>query len=284
MVGAGHGARVTPSSGQGARRPPSTPGRGAARRRARGPGRGSIRENACHRTARLWHDVKPRCPLGRKEKEAAGTDAVSSTGSSAADAFRTSRRGHARFREPGIPARLSGEKCLERGLGPEGLSPESGWLRRPRRLEDTDSIWKNLAHLPPRPCGSCSLLCHRCNNGAHLRGVRGGACGGERAHDSAEPAGVTSGRAGAGRTPLARIHWRGKIFCSLLTITFSQQEKLGRAFVRGHVADLLAHLTSVCTPKQLDQTANWGAHGTRNGVPVPYQALSQATTHLALLR
>lgn len=78
-----------------------------------------------------------------------------------------------------------------------------------------DSIWKNLAHLPPRPCGSCSLLCHRCNNGAHLRGVRGGACGGERAHDSAEPAGVPSGRAGAGRTPLARIHWRGKIFCSL---------------------------------------------------------------------
>ncbi|XP_073747243.1 uncharacterized protein [Callorhinus ursinus] len=37
MVGAGHRARVTPSSGQGARRPPSTPGRGAARRRARGP-------------------------------------------------------------------------------------------------------------------------------------------------------------------------------------------------------------------------------------------------------
>ncbi|XP_044945444.1 translation initiation factor IF-2-like [Mustela putorius furo] len=37
MVGAGQRARVTPSSGQGARRPPSTPGRGAARRRARGP-------------------------------------------------------------------------------------------------------------------------------------------------------------------------------------------------------------------------------------------------------
>ncbi|XP_047586156.1 translation initiation factor IF-2-like [Lutra lutra] len=37
MVGAGQWARVTPSSGQGARRPPSTPGRGAARRRARGP-------------------------------------------------------------------------------------------------------------------------------------------------------------------------------------------------------------------------------------------------------
>ncbi|XP_057564446.1 transcription initiation factor TFIID subunit 4-like [Hippopotamus amphibius kiboko] len=35
MVGAGRGARVTPSSGQGARRPPSTPGRGAARRRRR---------------------------------------------------------------------------------------------------------------------------------------------------------------------------------------------------------------------------------------------------------
>ncbi|KAM8902056.1 uncharacterized protein AAEQ78_002743 [Lycaon pictus] len=37
MVGAGRGARLTPSSGPGARRPPSTPGRGAARRRARGP-------------------------------------------------------------------------------------------------------------------------------------------------------------------------------------------------------------------------------------------------------
>lgn len=39
-----------------------------------------------------------------------------------ADAFRTSRRGHAHFNEPGIPARPSREKCLERGLGPEGLS------------------------------------------------------------------------------------------------------------------------------------------------------------------
>ncbi|XP_048961611.1 uncharacterized protein [Canis lupus baileyi] len=37
MVGAGRGARLTPSSRPGARRPPSTPGRGAARRRARGP-------------------------------------------------------------------------------------------------------------------------------------------------------------------------------------------------------------------------------------------------------
>lgn len=54
-----------------------------------------------------------------------------------ADAFRTSRRGHAHFNEPGIPARPSREKCLERGLGPEGLSPGSGWLRRPKRLADT---------------------------------------------------------------------------------------------------------------------------------------------------
>nr|XP_054360909.1 uncharacterized protein LOC129045427 [Mirounga angustirostris] len=200
-----------------------------------------------------------------------------------ADAGRTSRRGHARFREPGIPARLSGEKCVERGLGPEGLSPESGWLRRPRRLEDTDSVWKNLAHLPPRPCGSCSRLCHRCNNGAHLRGVRGGACGGERAHDSAEPAGVTSGRAGAGRTPLARIHWRRKIFCSLLTITFSRQEKLWRAFVRGRVADLLANLTSVCTPKQLDQTANWGGtwHAQWRACPLPNALAGHDTPGIA---
>ncbi|XP_047411717.1 translation initiation factor IF-2-like [Sciurus carolinensis] len=37
MVGAGLAARVTPSCGQGARRPPSTPGPGAARRRTPGP-------------------------------------------------------------------------------------------------------------------------------------------------------------------------------------------------------------------------------------------------------
>ncbi|XP_069912607.1 WAS/WASL-interacting protein family member 1 [Oryctolagus cuniculus] len=71
MVGAGRGARVTPSSGQGARRPPSTPGRGAAaRRRAPGP-RAEAGPPGCPSRAHL-HIRAPAPPLLRPPAGAGG--------------------------------------------------------------------------------------------------------------------------------------------------------------------------------------------------------------------